>query len=58
MIGKLKKGDILIANNSDKYDHTTKDKRYEVEKVQGVGFFIRDDTGTIIFPISTSFRRA
>ncbi|MCH5476720.1 hypothetical protein L4A40_26920 [Bacillus cereus] len=58
MIGNLKVGDILIANNSDKYDRTTKDKEYEVERVQSVGFFIRDDTGTVIFPISTTFRKA
>ncbi|MEC3196797.1 MULTISPECIES: hypothetical protein [Bacillus cereus group] len=58
MIGNLKVGDKLIAMNSDKYDRTTKDSEYEVEKVQGIGFFIRDDTGTVIFPISTTFRRA
>lgn len=54
---ELKVGDILIATNSDKYDRTTRGQEYEVEKVQGVGFFIRDDSGTVIFPISTTFRR-
>lgn len=54
---KLKNGDMLKAQWTDRFDGVTKDCFYEVIKVDDVGFFILNDEGNETFPISCSFKK-
>jgi hypothetical protein len=54
----LKVGDILTAKWTENLvDYVTKDKTYEVSRVEDIGFYIINDKGTECFPVSAQFKR-
>ncbi|MGG4434457.1 hypothetical protein AAXE64_07845 [Priestia megaterium] len=55
----MKIGDKLIASWSEVYlDKTTQGKEYEVVDITEVGFWIINDDGEKVFPVSTEFKKA
>ncbi|WP_181170436.1 hypothetical protein [Priestia megaterium] len=54
----MEKGTKLIALWNEKFiDMTTKGKEYIVEEVNNFGFWIINDEGEKIFPVSTKFKK-
>ncbi|MGG0308402.1 hypothetical protein ABEY43_06690 [Priestia megaterium] len=54
----MKKGNRLIALWNEKFiDKTTKGKEYIIEEVSNIGFWIINDEGKKVFPVSTRFKK-
>jgi hypothetical protein len=48
----------LIALWDEKYvDHVTEGKIYEISKITDIGFWIINDEGKEVFPISSRFKK-
>lgn len=54
----MKERTKLIALWDEKYvDHVTEGKEYEVTKITDIGFYIINDEGKEVFPISSRFKK-
>jgi hypothetical protein len=58
MTQHLQVGDSITALWTEPYvDHVSEGSRYKVTRVTNIGFYIINDKGDEVFPISTQFKR-
>jgi hypothetical protein len=54
----MEDGTKLIALWDEKYvDHVTEGKEYKVTKINDIGFWIINDEGKEVFPVSSRFKK-